>query len=105
MDFLTFRKHFQPPFFTVLTFLEVNPLCNLSKNASAKSVLLQHRNIWVGMVMGMLQHCGWKLAGGTPCLSLNFTSTSKNIQLHKRGRLDLAKQTVRIEISVAVFMS
>lgn len=58
MDFLTFRKHFQPAFFSVLTFLEVNPLCNLSKSASAKSVFLQHGNIRVGMVMGMLQHCG-----------------------------------------------
>lgn len=86
MDFLTFRKHFRPPFFSVLTFLEVNPLCNLSKSASAKSVLLQHRNIWVGMVTGMLQHCGWKLAGGTPCLSLNFTSTSKKHAASQEGK-------------------
>lgn len=29
------------------------------------------------------------------------TSASKNMQLHKRGRLDLAKQAVRIELSMA----
>lgn len=33
------------------------------------------------------------------------TSASKNMQLHKRGTLDLAKQTVRIELSVADVMS
>lgn len=33
------------------------------------------------------------------------TSASNNKQLHKRGKMDLAKQTVRIELSVVDVMS